>query len=158
MIPKGIAVVCRDSHPSVCTLAMAGLAVAARPVFVRSLTSSHLQSSTTRSLRVAQNQKSMYQHQPLSLTLNPSNFCRPDKCCIRCMQSRVPSYLINEQENGSNFMIHNKWNFGGRMDCQSRSDRIALVDMVPVLLPKKDSESEMIKQYMDVDRLIDAGN
>lgn len=81
---------------------------------------------------------------------NPSNFCRPDQCCIHCMQSKVPSYLINEQENGSNFMIHNKWNFGGRMDCQSRSDRIALVDMVPVLLPKKDSESEMIKQYMDV--------
>ncbi len=80
----------------------------------------------------------------------PSNFCHPNQCCIRCMQSNVPSFLLNEQARGLDFMLHNKWHFGGKMDIPEKRDEIAFVDMVPVLLPKKDSEAEMIRQYEGV--------
>ena len=72
------------------------------------------------------------------------DYCNPNQCCISTMMSKLLNFLVNEDEHGSEQM--QTWNFGGKWD-EDKSDCMAVVDLIPFLLEKKDNNSEMKKQY-----------
>eukprot|EP00984_Skeletonema_dohrnii_P018464 scaffold8637_cov153-Skeletonema_dohrnii-CCMP3373.AAC.14 len=82
---------------------------------------------------------------------DPPNFARPNQCCIATLFSKVPNFFLNEQSEGSDFMEEQNWRFGGKTDFHDES-KMAVVDLMPILLEKKESEAEMVDQYSDIAR------
>ena len=72
------------------------------------------------------------------------NFCRTTQCCVHTMFSKLLNYMINEYIYGKDKM--EEWSFGGRTDVDE-SPRMAVVDLMPVLLDKEESDSKMRAQY-----------
>eukprot|EP00985_Skeletonema_marinoi_P025183 scaffold18244_cov117-Skeletonema_marinoi.AAC.1 len=82
---------------------------------------------------------------------DPPNFCRPNQCCIATLLRKVPNFFLNEQSEGSDIMEEQNWRFGGKTDFHDVS-KMAVVDLMPILLKKKESEAEMVDQYSDIAR------
>ena len=72
------------------------------------------------------------------------NFMHLTQCCIACMVKKIPNFLINEREHG--IETAKEWSFGGRTE-YDYSNKIATVDIIPVLLKKEKTDSGMRQQY-----------
>jgi len=72
------------------------------------------------------------------------NFCRNTQCCIHTMKHKLLNFQINEVTYGAKTML--EWAFGGLTNVD-KSEKMAIVDLIPFLLDKVDSESAMREQY-----------
>ncbi|KAL7497240.1 hypothetical protein ACHAWT_005349 [Skeletonema menzelii] len=75
------------------------------------------------------------------------NYIADNQCCVHTMKFKLPNFLINEHEFGPDVMEN--WRFGGKTDLDEGS-RMAVVDLIPILLEKKESDSEMREQYKEI--------
>eukprot|EP00986_Skeletonema_menzelii_P013973 scaffold8686_cov122-Skeletonema_menzelii.AAC.3 len=75
------------------------------------------------------------------------DYCHPHQCCIHTMFSKVPNFVVNENEHGAEQM--KQWKFGGK-GVKNTNKNMAAVDLIPFLLQKKKKDAEMREQYEQI--------
>ena len=70
------------------------------------------------------------------------DFTRNDQCCVSTMKKKLYNFLVNDDAG----LEMTNYEYGGKTN-EDMSSKMAVVDMIPMLLEKFDKEADMIRQY-----------